>query len=119
MSIEAVIGRIGQLQAMIGPRQAGATQTPADEHAASPPRCRTRPRSAAIAGTTPPPTPPRRRAATVAPASPSFPPARPYGAEITAAAQRNGIDPALLAGLVKQESGLQPERRLAAPARAA
>ena len=28
----------------------------------------------------------------------------PYGDEITAAAQRNGIDPALLAGLVRQES---------------
>src|SRR4051794_6177817 len=32
----------------------------------------------------------------------------PYGAEISAAARRNGIDPALLAGLVKQESGFNP-----------
>src|SRR5262249_21597249 len=32
----------------------------------------------------------------------------PYGSEITAAAQRNGLDPALLAGLIKQESGFNP-----------
>jgi soluble lytic murein transglycosylase-like protein len=32
----------------------------------------------------------------------------PYAAEITAAAQRNGLDPALLAGLIKQESGFNP-----------
>ena len=32
-----------------------------------------------------------------------------YGAEITAAAKANGIDPALLAGLVKQESGFKPD----------
>jgi soluble lytic murein transglycosylase-like protein len=29
----------------------------------------------------------------------------PYATEITAAAQANGLDPALLAGLIKQESG--------------
>lgn len=32
----------------------------------------------------------------------------PYAAEINAAASRHGIDPALLAGLVKQESGFDP-----------
>jgi soluble lytic murein transglycosylase-like protein len=32
----------------------------------------------------------------------------PYAAQITAAAQANGIDPALLAGLIKQESGFNP-----------
>ena len=57
---------------------------------------------------------PRRRhraadASTVATAAPSALPADvPYAAEITAAAKRNGIDPALLAGLVKQESGFNP-----------
>ena len=40
----------------------------------------------------------------------------PYGAEITAAAQRNGIDPALLAGLIKQESGFDPNARSGAGA---
>ena len=37
--------------------------------------------------------------------SSSLPAGTPYAAEITAAAQANGLDPALLAGLIKQESG--------------
>jgi soluble lytic murein transglycosylase-like protein len=40
----------------------------------------------------------------------------PYGAEIDAAAARNGIDPALLRGLVRQESGFDPSARSAAGA---
>ena len=40
----------------------------------------------------------------------------PYGAEITAAAQRNGLDPALLAGLIKQESGFNANARSGAGA---
>ena len=35
----------------------------------------------------------------------SLPVGTPYATEITAAAQANGLDPALLAGLIKQESG--------------
>ena len=41
----------------------------------------------------------------------------PYGAEITAAAKKYGIDPALLAGLVKQESGFNPSAGSPAGAR--
>lgn len=37
-----------------------------------------------------------------------LPAGTPYAAEITAAAKANGVDPALLAGLVKQESGFNP-----------
>jgi soluble lytic murein transglycosylase-like protein len=40
----------------------------------------------------------------------------PYGSEITAAAQRNGLDPALLAGLIKQESGFDANARSGAGA---
>ena len=40
----------------------------------------------------------------------------PFGAEISAAAKKHGIDPALLAGLVKQESGFNPNA--GSPARA-
>jgi soluble lytic murein transglycosylase-like protein len=36
------------------------------------------------------------------------PDARPYDGLVTAAAQRNGIDPALLHGLIQQESGFDP-----------
>lgn len=40
----------------------------------------------------------------------------PYANEITAAATKYGIDPALLAGLVKQESGFNPAARSSAGA---
>lgn len=40
----------------------------------------------------------------------------PYAAEINAAAKKHGIDPALLAGLVKQESGFNPNARSSAGA---
>ena len=38
-----------------------------------------------------------------------LPKGTPYAAEITAAAKANGLDPALLAGLVKQESGFKAD----------
>ena len=40
----------------------------------------------------------------------------PYGAEITAAAKRHGLDPALLAGLIEQESGFNANARSGAGA---
>src|SRR5262249_29594622 len=46
----------------------------------------------------------------------ALPAGTPYGAEITAAAQSNGLDPALLAGLIKQESGFKPDARSGAGA---
>ena len=60
-------------------------------------------------------TAPRRRAPTST--SSSLPAGTPYAAEITAAATANGIDPALLAGLVKQESGFNPNAGSGAGAR--
>jgi soluble lytic murein transglycosylase-like protein len=39
----------------------------------------------------------------------ALPAGTPYAAEITAAASKHGVDPALLAGLVKQESGFDPD----------
>ena len=49
--------------------------------------------------------------------SSSLPAGTPYAAEITAAATANGVDPALLAGLVKQESGFNPNAGSGAGAR--
>jgi soluble lytic murein transglycosylase-like protein len=46
----------------------------------------------------------------------ALPAGTPYGAEITAAAQQNGLDPALLAGLIKQESGFKADARSGAGA---
>jgi len=46
----------------------------------------------------------------------ALPAGTPYGSEITASAQRNGLDPALLAGLIKQESGFNANARSGAGA---
>jgi soluble lytic murein transglycosylase-like protein len=62
---------------------------------------------------------PATAASTATPAPTSFPAtgaATPYAAEIDAAAARYGIDPALLRGLVKQESGFDPTARSGAGA---
>ncbi len=55
-------------------------------------------------------------AATASTGVSALPAGTPYGAEITASAQRNGIDPALLAGLIKQESGFKADARSGAGA---
>jgi soluble lytic murein transglycosylase-like protein len=46
--------------------------------------------------------------ATPATGASALPAGTPFAAQITASAKRNGIDPALLAGLIKQESGFNP-----------
>jgi soluble lytic murein transglycosylase-like protein len=104
MSVEAVVARVEQLHQLVSAAAAPggnggqdfASQLTAATSAALP--------AASVA--TAPPAP----AATMAAATPSaLPPGVPYGVEITAAAQRNGIDPALLAGLVRQESNFDPD----------
>jgi soluble lytic murein transglycosylase-like protein len=105
MSIEAAISRITQLQAML----AGVSPAPAQ------PAPSTTSFSTALASATGTTTL-NGTSATAAPiATPAaaattsaLPQGTPYAAEITAAAQANGLDPALLAGLIKQESGFNP-----------
>jgi soluble lytic murein transglycosylase-like protein len=107
MSVEAVVARVEQLHQLVSAAAAPggnggqdfASQLTAATSAALP--------AASVA--TAAPAPAATMAAPGAPATPSaLPPGVPYGAEITAAAQRNGIDPALLAGLVRQESNFDP-----------
>jgi soluble lytic murein transglycosylase-like protein len=118
MSVEAVLSRISQLQAMLGTPAAPAAT--AGTSAASFASALTSANAAsdgttsgtgtgtdfaslastlgATGGT----------AATTATTGSSLSASVPYANEITAAAQANGIDPALLAGLIKQESGFNP-----------
>lgn len=109
MSVEAVVARVEQLQQLFSAAAApggnggqdfasqlitaSAAQSAAGLAAAAP--------ATGSALTLP--------GTTTAPAAVSaLPPGVPYGAEITAAAQRHGLDPALLAGLVRQESNFDP-----------
>src|SRR5215218_493261 len=106
MSVEAVVARVEQLQQLFSAATAPggnggqdfASQLTAATSAAAP--------ATAVA--------PAAQAATTmslsgAAAGPSaLPPGVPYGAEITAAARKHGLDPALLAGLVRQESDFNP-----------
>jgi soluble lytic murein transglycosylase-like protein len=103
MSVEAVVARVEQLQQLVSAAAAPggnggqdfASQLTAATSAALP--------AASVASV------PATTMAAPTTATPSaLPPGVPFGAEITAAAQRHGIDPALLAGLVRQESNFDP-----------
>ena len=109
MSVDAVVARVAELQALMG----AASPAPSPAPTAFASQLATATASAATAAP----------AATTASASPmrvgasALPADVPFGAEITAAAEKHGIDPALLAGLVKQESGFNPNAGSPAGAR--
>jgi soluble lytic murein transglycosylase-like protein len=115
MSIEAVMSRVSQLQAMLAAGSPPVRTAPANSTSFS---------SALQNATTATQTSFATQAAgTVATAayptstSSSLPAGTPYAAEITQAATANGVDPALLAGLVKQESGFNSNAGSGAGAR--
>ena len=115
MSIEAVISRIGQLQAMM----AGPAPAPASTQATptSPTSFSTALQNATAGSGSATLATPATATASATSTSSSLPAGTPYAAEITSAATANGIDPALLAGLVKQESGFNPNAGSGAGAR--
>jgi soluble lytic murein transglycosylase-like protein len=118
MSVSAVLERIGQLQSMMatasGPAGTGGAAAPAPAAFAGALAAATAgtgaDTSGSGAGTAAGPFALGGTAtlASLPTGTSALPAGTPYGAEITAAARRHGLDPALLAGLVKQESGFNP-----------
>jgi soluble lytic murein transglycosylase-like protein len=120
MSVEAVLSRISQIEAMMngGAAQAAApvatATTSSDVTAAQ--------NGASFAGALATATgtgsadASASTLATPAAGASALPAGTPFAAQITASAKRNGIDPALLAGLIKQESGFNPHAGSAAGA---
>jgi soluble lytic murein transglycosylase-like protein len=111
VSVEAVVARVEQLQQLVSAAVAPGGNDGKDFASQL--------TAASVAGSVPSTAAPLAGAvATTAPAGASALPAGvPYGAEITAAAKRHGIDPALLAGLVRQESNFDPSAGSPAGAR--
>jgi soluble lytic murein transglycosylase-like protein len=101
VSVDAVVSRIAQIQALMAPQQPAPTANFAATLAGA-----STPTGAVTAATATTST--TALAASAATGPSALPAGTPYGAEITAAAQRNGLDPALLVGLIKQESGFNP-----------
>jgi soluble lytic murein transglycosylase-like protein len=109
VSVDAVLARVSQLQQLIGvavPQPQGAASSTFASQLATATTATTAsaPATAATAGL-------------MATGASELPADVPFGAEITAAAQKHGIDPALLAGLVKQESNFNPNAGSPAGAR--
>jgi soluble lytic murein transglycosylase-like protein len=108
MSIEVAISRITQLQAMMGlgaPAPAQPSSTATFSSALASATGAVPPSAASLAS---PLAAPSATPAAPATGTSALPQGTPFAAEITAAAQANGLDPALLAGLIKQESGFNP-----------
>jgi soluble lytic murein transglycosylase-like protein len=113
VSAAATIARVAELQSMLGLTPVAATGGTAAPTAFADALST----ATSDAGTTASPAAPISLAsAGAAPGVSELPASVPYGAEITAAAKRHGIDPALLAGLIKQESGFDANARSGAGA---
>ena len=111
MSIDAVMSRMNQIQSMFA---AGVTpvptqQKPSNTSFSSQLATAQGGTFASAAAGTPATTASAATLAAAATGTSELPKGTPYAAEITAAAKANGLDPALLAGLVKQESGFKPD----------
>jgi len=112
MSVEAVVARVELLQQLVSAATApggNGGQDFASQLTSATAAVQTAaglPSAATTAGTT-----------MAIPGTSALPAGVPYAAEISAAAQKHGLDPALLAGLVRQESNFDPNAGSPAGAR--
>ncbi len=112
MSVEAVVARVEQLQQLVSAAVAPGGNDGKDFASQL--------TAASVAGPTGATAAPAATASVAsipATGTSALPAGVPYGAEITAAAKRYGLDPALLAGLVRQESNFDPNAGSPAGAR--
>ena len=109
MSVDAVVARVAELHSLMGAPAPAKTSTP-NAFASQLATATAQTATTAPAATT-------ASAGLMATGASELPAGTPFGAEITAAAKKHGIDPALLAGLVKQESGFNPNAGSPAGAR--
>jgi soluble lytic murein transglycosylase-like protein len=125
VSVDAVLSRVAELQAMLAgaaPSATGGTAAPAPTSSSSFADQLAGASTASIASdgsdgsTSDLMSTVGLGAAPAAAGTSSLPASVPYAAQITASARRNGIDPALLAGLIKQESGFNANARSGAGA---
>jgi soluble lytic murein transglycosylase-like protein len=107
MSVDAVVARVAELQQLMGAPAPAPTST---SSAFATQLATASAQTTAPAATT-------ASAGLMSVGASELPADVPFGAEITAAAKKHGIDPALLAGLVKQESGFNPSAGSPAGAR--
>ena len=111
MSVDAVVARVAELQQLMGASAGGRAEFSTSSAFAS------QLATASATAATSAPTATTASAGLMSVGASELPADVPFGAEITAAAKKHGIDPALLAGLVKQESGFNPNAGSPAGAR--